>query len=242
MAGIYAADVYCDDCIDSIKRRIADELWDNGNLTTLPDGDTNEDFEDCDELFDHLEGMEERHYDSGDYPKWCDDDEESDCPQHCGSHAECLNYGELSDGFKYGYCFGNSLTSEGVEYVKEAYREGEDGGVAREVWAVEYDWIDFECDRFGQGISCDCDDCRESQESLEDDFCDDEPEDGDYIVAPTGPLGSETALSIVGRSCMGVFDSDDEAISAARAKMDKDLFWPNIWYCSDHGNISLWED
>ncbi len=150
MAGIYCADIYCDDCTDDIKRRIARELWNSPVPRIGPDG---EDYSDCDsehQLCNCLLGMDQRDYDSGDYPKDCSDDEESDCPEHCGSHEDCINAGELADGFKYGYCFGNSLTTDGEDYVKEAVREGEDGGVAREVWAVEYDYLDFE-------LETDCD-------------------------------------------------------------------------------------
>lgn len=144
MAAIYCADIFCDDCADRIKDRIAKALWEHANNAECPDGTPVADFDTFDELSDYLEGMDERHYDSDDYPKWCDDDAESDCPQHCGGHEECLNYGELADGFRYGYCFGNSLTTDGEDYVKEAVREGDAGGVAREVWAAEYDYLDFE--------------------------------------------------------------------------------------------------
>lgn len=144
MAGIYCADVYCDDCINDIKDKICEELWDNRNSAECPDGTPCSEFENGQELADYLDSMNEGHYDSGEYPKHCDDDEESDTPEHCGSHEDCLNYGELSDGSKYGYFFGNTLTTDGGNYVIEAVRDGEEGGVAREVWAVEYDYLDFE--------------------------------------------------------------------------------------------------
>ena len=146
MAAIYCADIFCDDCADDIRNSIADELWANREANNCPDGTPTNEFESRDELADYLEGMDERDYDSGEYPKYCSDDEESDCPQHCGSHDDCLNYGELPDGFRYGYCFGNSLTSDGEDYVKEAVREGDDDGVARLVWAEEYSYLDFDLD------------------------------------------------------------------------------------------------
>jgi hypothetical protein len=153
MAYIYAADIFCDDCADEIRRRLAEEWFDNISRTGTPDGaDFDEPFESVADLDDYLRHMDERTYDSDEYPKYCSDDEESDGPQHCGSHEDCINAGELPDGFKYGYCFGNDLTSDGIEYVKEAVRDGEADGVARLVWAVEYDWIDFD-------ESEDCDDC-----------------------------------------------------------------------------------
>jgi hypothetical protein len=144
MACIYAADIFCDDCADDIRTRIATDLWGERHSAECPDGTPVADFPDYVELTEYLEGMDERTYDSGEYPKWCDGESESDCPEHCGSHADCINAGELADGFKYGYCFGNELTGEGIEYVREAVRDGEPGGVARELWAVEFDWIDFD--------------------------------------------------------------------------------------------------
>ena len=150
MAAIYCADIFCDDCIEDIKCRIATELWagskwkgSKGEFT--PDGAVEIcEFDTRDELWDYMDRMDERDYDSGDYPKYCSDDAESDSPAHCGSHDDCFNAGELSDGTKYGYCFGNDLTTDGEDYVREAVREGEEGGVAREVWAVEYNYLDFE--------------------------------------------------------------------------------------------------
>jgi len=85
--------------------------------------------------------------DSDDYPQWASDDEETDCPQHCGSGEECLDYALLSDGTKIGCLVGTTLTSEGVEYVKnavaESHRLGEVASVAIEVWEKEFSWIDF---------------------------------------------------------------------------------------------------
>lgn len=132
MAAIYAADIFCDDCAEDIRNTIWLENTDSSDERTRDEWEADCGFDD------------ERNYDSGEYPKYCSDDAESDSPQHCGSHEECINGGELSDGFKYGYCFGNSLTTDGEDYVKEAVRDGEEGGVAREVWAAEYDYLDFE--------------------------------------------------------------------------------------------------
>ena len=147
MAYIYAADIFCNDCGEDIKRRIARELWEYGEMAVLPDGQImmlTPEVTTFEELEDYLEDMDERTYDSDDYPKYGSDDSESDCPEHCGSHRDCINYGELADGFRYGCLISTNLTTDGVEYVKEAVREGDDGGVAREVWAVEFDWIDFD--------------------------------------------------------------------------------------------------
>lgn len=154
MAAIFQADIWCDDCADCIKEQIATEIWNEGENATLPDGTiTRKLWENtiCPGLFGledldaYLRDMDERNYDSYDYPKWCDDNEESDTPQHCASGEHCMNYGELPDGFKYGYFFGNELTTEGEEYVKEAVRDG--GDIARLLWMPHYDYIYYEeCD------------------------------------------------------------------------------------------------
>lgn len=151
MAAIYCADIYCDDCANDIKYGIAKELTRGDNQSGMGEFVDNPTVLGVPAVVDILNGVDEREYDSGEYPKNCSDDEESDSPQHCGNHDDCVNHGTLSDGFRYGYCFGNSLTTDGEEYVKEAVRNGEEGGVAREVWAVEYDYLDFE-------LETDCDD------------------------------------------------------------------------------------
>lgn len=64
--------------------------------------------------------------DTDEYPQYFDDDE-SDCPQHCG---DCHVFLE------------NSLTSDGYEYAKqaveEAVRRGDDDSVALTEWAPFY--------------------------------------------------------------------------------------------------------
>jgi len=148
MAAIYAADVWCDDCADAIRSDIAKELFDNLGRDGLPDGaDIEDGFESVADLDDYLRHMDERYYDSDAYPKWCSDDDESDCPEHCGSHDGCLNAVELSDGSEVSYCFGNSLTSDGADYVVNAVNEdrlaGYTDSVACELWADVYSYLDF---------------------------------------------------------------------------------------------------
>ncbi|MHA2135989.1 MAG: hypothetical protein ACW99J_19185 [Candidatus Thorarchaeota archaeon] len=142
MAGVYSADIFCDDCIEYIKDDICQQLWDSRNKASCPNGTPVIDFSSCAALNRYLRGMDEQYYCSGNYPKYSDDDEESDCPQHCGAGDDCLNAIEMSDGHKIGYFFGNSLTTEGIDYVKEAVREG--GTVAVEVWKPLYDDIDYD--------------------------------------------------------------------------------------------------
>jgi hypothetical protein len=139
MAAIYQADIWCDDCADSIRDRIwLDSRWG----ATYPSRKS----------WEKAIGFDdERMYDSDDYPKYVDDDEECDCPQHCASQVDCINAEEFADGDKVGYFFGNSLTEEGAEYVKEAVREatgaGRDHSVALDIWKPFYDWINYsDCD------------------------------------------------------------------------------------------------
>lgn len=98
MSYIYQADVWCDDC----GRAICKRLKRDGKAPADPD--------------------DEWSFDSDDYPKRAGDDEESDTPQHCAAGADCLNAIELPNG-KVGLLFGE-LTSDGVQYVKDAIAEG----------------------------------------------------------------------------------------------------------------------
>lgn len=158
MAAIYAADIWCDDCAEEIKARICADLWANRTIDECPDGTAVSEFDNREDLDEYLRGMDERNYDSDSYPKYCSDDVESDCPQHCAALADCVNPVIMSDGSKVGYFFGNSLTSDGVDYVKDAVREDIAAGcidsVAVEIWFEEYDWIDWEdigyCDICGK--------------------------------------------------------------------------------------------
>jgi hypothetical protein len=161
MAAIYQADIWCDDCAELIRNRICDELWSrrdcHGRHDTpfCPNDTLVAEFESRDDLADYLEGMDERFYDSGEYPKHCGDNEESDCPQHCAGGEDCVNAEVGSDGTKYGCFFGNDLTSDGINYVREAVREdlraGFNDSPAVEFWAPFYDYIDFEDDDSAPG-------------------------------------------------------------------------------------------
>ena len=71
---------------------------------------------------------DESSYDSGDYPKgpYPDGGGEADCPQHCDGCRKFLE---------------NPLTTEGVEYTREAVAEARRDGrcsTALTVWAVFY--------------------------------------------------------------------------------------------------------
>jgi hypothetical protein len=116
MAYIYAADIWCDDCGDKIRRTIIAE-------GTAPADPT-----------------DEWSYDSGEFPKCCDGSSESDSPQHCAAGEECINAHEFDDGHRCGVWLENDLTTDGDEYVKEAVRAG---GAVAELWADYYDYLDF---------------------------------------------------------------------------------------------------
>jgi len=110
---ICAADIYCQQCGEAIRERITRE----GFAPEDPD--------------------HERGYDSDEFPKgpYPDGGGEADCPQHCGAGPECHNAIELSDGRKVGAWLENELTTDGVEYVRGAIREG---GEVAEMWADFY--------------------------------------------------------------------------------------------------------
>lgn len=66
-----------------------------------------------------------------------------------------------------------------------------------------------------------------------------EPQPEDYYITPTGYLGSQTALGVIEGHHIGVFCGAEEAVAHAKAKMDDEEFWPDIWHLSDHGNWLL---
>lgn len=111
---IYCADVYCEKCGEDICKR---------HLACI-DEDQAKDYHD------------ETLYDSDEFPKgpYDNDSEETDCPQHCGSHADCLDP-TIIDGEKYGQFLPQSLTTDGENYVREAIAEG---GVVAEFWRDEF--------------------------------------------------------------------------------------------------------
>ena len=178
MAAIYQADVWCDDCAEEIKDNIYAGRADEYDSLEREDWEFAVGFDD------------ESLYDSDEYPKGCSDDEESDCPQHCAAGADCINAEGCSDGERYGYFFGNSLTSDGNDYVREAVREDLDSGrndsPAVEIWMAHYDYIDY-------GPEACCASCGDWAELNDDDECtrcvpDD---DGAWIDGEEGCEGCE---------------------------------------------------
>ena len=209
MAAIYQAGVWCDDCADSIRDRICDELWERKCGPCCPDYTNVDEFDCRDDLDDHLRGMDERSYDSGEYPKDCDDDEECDCPQHCAAGPSCINAED-----SVGYFFGNSLTTDGADYVKDAVREDVESGhtdsVACTVWMPYYDWIDYgnigTCDSCDDLAVCDDDGLCSSCADTDDEFDPHSLGSGDevYWDDPDNGAGSRT---IVIRSITAIGDA-----------------------------------
>jgi len=218
MGAIYEADVWCDDCASKIKSRIASECRGTGTII---------DHVDNDDLVELLDDIDEREYDSDEYPKHYDEDtEESDCPQHC---ADCGTFLE------------NPLTTDGADYVREAVIEaiesGRDDSVALTEWFPYYDWIDwgtigkcYNCDKWSVEMGPDeCSDCANI------------PCEGDFTITPCGSLGGKSGLGRIEGKFVGEFDSDDAALERAKQIMQDEKFWPNIWFVSDHGNWFLYE-
>ena len=123
---IYQADIWCDVCGADIRKAMERE------------GKAPEDT------------WDEASYDSDDYPKYGSDDNEADCPQHCAAGAQCLDFTEIN-GQRYGCFLANDLTSEGVEYVKEAFQRG--GDVAR-FWADYYGLTVGCCGELAEDCEC----------------------------------------------------------------------------------------
>ena len=105
---IYQADLWCNDCGKAICRKLKRA----GKAPADPD--------------------DEWSFDSDDYPKRTDDNEESDGPQHCAAGKRCLNAITLPSGRKIGALFGE-LTPDGLAYVKDAIVEAKEGQGDREV-------------------------------------------------------------------------------------------------------------
>ena len=100
MTYIYKAELYCDDC----GKRIREEL---DALVGTPEDVKNEDA-----------------YDSDDYPEYIGKSDESDTPNHCGSHKLCLDPVVLFDPvnkveFKVGKLLTTVLTADGIDYVRK---------------------------------------------------------------------------------------------------------------------------
>lgn len=62
-----------------------------------------------------------------------------------------------------------------------------------------------------------------------------EIQDDDYVISDTGTLGSEYIVMPLNE----VFQNLDDALAAIKADMEREQFWPSVFYVNDHGNIDL---
>ncbi len=75
---------------------------------------------------------------------------------------------------------------------------------------------------------------------MENDYLDEmenSPSEDDMFITPCGQLGGMLSVSVEGRF-LGEFAEYTDAENAIRDYMEKSNFYPNIWYVSDHGNVS----
>ena len=66
----------------------------------------------------------------------------------------------------------------------------------------------------------------------------DEPQEDDYILAPSGSLGAKTSISQSGKN-LGTFDDEDEAEKFIINHMKKNNYYPSVWYNDDHGGYTI---
>lgn len=67
---------------------------------------------------------------------------------------------------------------------------------------------------------------------------DPEPEEDDIF------FGDERGKTVVSHAhkVIGTFTEEEEAITFIKDWMDKNKYWPNVWFVSDHGNMHLMTD
>lgn len=117
MPAVYQADVWCDSCAEQIKA----ELRKSATPDMLQDWEN------------------EQNYDSDEFPKYMQEDEEADCPQHCAAGPKCLAAETLPSSRTIGCLLSTSLTTHGADYVRQAVAEG---GEVAEFWRSAFDWVD----------------------------------------------------------------------------------------------------
>jgi len=127
-AYIYCAEIYCEECGRAIRERITKE----GNAPANIDDETT--------------------FDSDEFPKGGG---ESDCPQHCGAHEDCIN-AYTPDGWecKVGAFLENDLTADGIEYVVNEWLAKPDNPVCVQ-WVKYYasSGYSVECEVNGVNVS-----------------------------------------------------------------------------------------
>ena len=107
-------------------------------------------------------------------------------------------------------------------------------------------WHDARCGGC-QMLHADCSCERDAEDGIDaepDEEQPTEPEEGDYVMHPAGPLGGCTAVSVDGRhketfSPVGDKSADELAMEWVAADMEANQFWPNIWRQDYHGGYDL---
>lgn len=70
----------------------------------------------------------------------------------------------------------------------------------------------------------------DASDETDEKICDD-----DWVISSNG-----FKLSVGnGLHFLGEFVEDTDAATAIAERMNRDQFWPNVWYISDHGNVDL---
>jgi hypothetical protein len=111
---IYAAETWCDDCGEKIKRALRLD----GTVDAM--------------IADGADPDDERTYDSGEYPKGPYDIGESDSPEHCADCRVFLENDLTSEGADYVR-----------DAVREDIATGDLDSIAITEWMPYYDWIDY---------------------------------------------------------------------------------------------------
>jgi hypothetical protein len=65
------------------------------------------------------------------------------------------------------------------------------------------------------------------------------PDEGDYTISSGGRLGTDYIIGVVGEKTLGKASEWDDVVNIIADDMEKNKFWPNVWFISDHGNADL---
>ena len=63
------------------------------------------------------------------------------------------------------------------------------------------------------------------------------PEDGDYVISDSGPLGSLYSVSVVNGPFVGMYKTESRVCHAIRNRMEYENWYPNVFRINDHGNV-----
>lgn len=77
----------------------------------------------------------------------------------------------------------------------------------------------------------------EDEEFEDEEFEDEGPVEGDYVISDCGPLGSRTCVTEVGGKFYEEAGDEEDLYWLIKQKMEKDQFYPNVWYQDDHGGL-----